>query len=197
MKCSQLHLILVNFKKNDPKHFCYNLQVSLATFDCLEQMIAGHLAFLYNSFTSQGPLSAQLATALFWFGHNENGASVKAVAQWAGISTGTVINWTCRVIIVFLALHNSTIHWPSEEEKEEAKEWVELVSFYAWQDGFCIVDRMATPLFQRPGYHSESYFVRIPSMALSAFISIFSSMWLTLFTYDFLSCHLIFLLKLR
>jgi hypothetical protein len=94
------------------------------------------------------------------FGHDGNGASVEAVTQWAGISTGTIINWTHRVMIAFLALHDSTICWPSEEEKEEAKEWVESVSCYAWRDRFCIVDRMATPLFQKPGYHSESYFHR-------------------------------------
>ena len=91
-----------------------------------------HPIFSNNANISQGPVSKQLAVALFWFGHNGNAASVKAVAQWAGLSAGTVVNCTCRVMITFLVLHDSAIRWPSEDEKEKSKQWVETVSCYAW-----------------------------------------------------------------
>ena len=75
-------------------------------------MIATHPIFLNDANVSQRPVSKQLAVVLFWFGHNENAASVKAAAQWAGLSAGTVVNYMHRVIIAFLALHDSAICWP-------------------------------------------------------------------------------------
>ena len=130
-KCSQLNLILVNSKFHDPKCFRLNLRVSSSTFDCLLEMIEMHTIFFNDTNNSQGPVSKKLAITMFWFGHNGNAASADAVAQWAGVSAGTIVNCTRRVIIAFLALHNSAIRWPSEDEKEKSKEWVEMVSCYA------------------------------------------------------------------
>ena len=156
-KCSQLDLILINFKLHDPKHFRSNLvRVSAGTFDSLLVIIDTHSIFLNNANISQIPVSKQLAIAMFRFGHNGNTASVEAVAQWAGVSAGTVVNCTCRVIIAFLALHDSAVRWPSEDEKEELKQWVEGVSCYTWWDGYCMVDGTPVVLFQKPGYHGEA-----------------------------------------
>jgi len=74
-------------------------------------------------------------------------------------------------MIAFLALHNSAIHWPLEEEKEAAKEWVESVSCHAWQDGFCMADGTPTDLFQKPGYHGEAYFDRKSNYSLNVQVS--------------------------
>jgi hypothetical protein len=166
-KCSQLDLILVNFKFHDPKRFRHNLRVSASTFDRLLEMIETHTIFLNDTNNSQGPVSRQLAIAMFRFGHNGNAASVEAVAQWAGVSAGTIVNCTRRVIIAFLALHDSAIRWPSEDEKEKSKEWVEMVSCYAWRDGFCMVDGTPIVLFQKPGYHGEAYFDRKSNYSLN------------------------------
>jgi len=94
----------------------------------------------------------------FRFDHDGNAASVEEIAQWSGVSAGSVVNCTCRVMIAFLALHDSAICWPSEDEKEESKEWVEVVSCFAWQDGYCMVNRTPVVLFQKPGYHGKAYF---------------------------------------
>jgi hypothetical protein len=69
-KCSQLDLILVNFKFHDPKCFRHNLRVSASTFDCLLEMIETHTIFLNDMNNLQGPVSRQLAIAMFRFGHN-------------------------------------------------------------------------------------------------------------------------------
>ena len=90
-------------------------------------MIETHPIFSNDAYVSQNPVNKQLAVAMFWFGHNGNAASVEAVAQWAGVSAGTVVNSTHQVMIAFLA-----IRWPSEEEREESKQWVEVVSCYTW-----------------------------------------------------------------
>ena len=146
-------------KTHDPKRFRHNLRVSASTFDSLLEMIETHPVFFNDTYASQSPVNIQLAVVMFWFGHNGNGASVEAVAQWAGVSAGTVVNCTCRVMIAFLVLHDLAIRWPSEDEKEELKKWVEMVSCYEWQDGYCMVNGMPIVLFQKPlaGYHGEAY----------------------------------------
>ena len=79
--------------------------------------------FLNDAHVPQSPVHIQLAIALFQSGHDGNTASVEAIAQWAGVSAGGVVNCTCQVMIAFFALHDSAIYWPSEEEKEESKQW--------------------------------------------------------------------------
>ena len=166
-KCSQLDLVLIDFKFHDPKCFWHNLQVSASTFDSLLEMIETHPVFFNDACTSQSPVNIQLAVAMFRFGHNGNEASVEAVAQWAGVSAGTVVNCTHRVMIAFLVLHDSAICWPSEDEKEESKKWVEMVSCYEWWDGYCMVDGTPVVLFQKPGYHGEAYFDRKSNYSLN------------------------------
>ena len=166
-KCSQLGLILINFKFDDPKRFRHNLRVSTSTFDSLQEMIETHPIFLSDAYVSQCPVSIQLAIAMYRFGHDGNAASVEAVAQWAGVSAGTVVNCTRRVMVAFLALHDSAIRWPSEEEKEKSKQWVEAVSCYAWRDGYCMADGTPVILFQKPGYHGEAYFDRKSNYSLN------------------------------
>jgi hypothetical protein len=126
---------------------------------------------------SQLLVDEQLAIALFRFGHDSNAASVDAIAQWAGVSCGTVVNSTRRVMIAFLALHDSVIHWPSEEEKEEVKDWVESVSCSEWRDGFCMVDGTLVPLFEKPGHHGEAYFDRKSNYSLNIQVTTTSYFW--------------------
>jgi hypothetical protein len=78
-----------------------------------------------------------------------------------------VIKSTYHIIIAFLALHDSVIHWPSEEEKEEAKDWVREASCDAWGGGYCMVDGTLVPLFEKPGYHGEVYFDRKSNYSLN------------------------------
>jgi hypothetical protein len=166
-KYSQLQLVLEDFKQGDPKRFRRNLRVSPDTFDSLLEMIHGHSVFINNSHYSQTPVSSQLAITLFRLGHDGNAASVESVAQWAGVSAGTVVNCTRRTMIAVLTLHDSAIHWPSAEEKEEAKQWVEDASCPMWRDGYCMVDGTQVVLFQKPGHHGEAYFDRKSNYSLN------------------------------
>ena len=86
---------------------------------------------------------------------------------------GTVVKATCQVIIAFLSLHDTVIHWPNEEEKEAAKEWVEAESCPSWRDGFCMVDGTLIPLFEKPGHHGEAYFDRKSNYSLNVQVSCF------------------------
>jgi len=185
-KCSQMVLVLVDFKIHDPKRFRRNLRVSSSTFDRLLEMIETHPIFSNDAINSQSPVSMQLAIAMFRFGHDGNAASVEAIAQWSGVSAGSVVNCTRRVMIAFLALHDSAIRWPSEEEKEESKEWVEGVSCFAWRDGYCMADGTPVVLFQKPGYHGEAYFDRKCNYSLNLQVrsTLFFCMRLLIMIYD-------------
>lgn len=172
-KCSQLILVLVDFKNNDYKWFQRNLCVSPATFDKLVIRIEGHSIFQNNSNMKQFPVQVQLAVTLYRFGHNGNAASVSGVAQWASISEGAVVKYTQHVIVAFLALHDTTIRWPSEEDKDEAKEWVEHTSCIVRCEGYCMVDGTLIPLFEKPGHHGEAYFDRKSNYSLNVQVSCF------------------------
>ncbi|KAF8156741.1 hypothetical protein B0H34DRAFT_658467, partial [Crassisporium funariophilum] len=153
------------------KQFRRNLRVAPSTFDALVGRIEGHSIFENQSNSQQFPVEIQLAIALYRFGHDGNAASVEAVAQWAGVSVGLVVKSTRRVIIAFLALHDTVVRWPSEDKKEEAREWVENQSCAAWRAGFCMVDGTLVPLFEKPGHHGEAYFDRKSNYSMNIQVS--------------------------
>ncbi|KAJ7606362.1 hypothetical protein DFH06DRAFT_925653, partial [Mycena polygramma] len=155
------------FKTDDPKRFRRNLRVSPETFDELVLRIEDHPVFSNNSRNPQTPTFIQLAIALYRFGHDGNAASVDSIAQWAGVSVGLVVKCTRRVIVAFLAIHDTVIRWPTEAEKEEAKDWVEEASCEDWRGGFCMVDGTLVPLFEKPGHHGEVYFDRKSNYSLN------------------------------
>jgi hypothetical protein len=45
---------------------------------------------------------------------------------------------------------------PPEEEKEQAKEYVEAVTYSEWQNGFLLANGTKFALFQKPGLHREA-----------------------------------------
>ncbi|GAW01816.1 DDE family endonuclease [Lentinula edodes] len=104
---------------------------------------------------------------MFRFGHFGNEASVESIAQWAGMSAGTVVNATRRVMVAFLALHDDVIHWPTARMKEEAKEWVEAATCAEWRNGWIFVDGTLIPLAEKPAYHGEAYFDRKSNYSLN------------------------------
>jgi hypothetical protein len=50
------------------------------------------------------------------------------------------------------------VRFPTPEEKEEAKQWVEKHSCKAWHEGWCFVDGTLVPLSKCPFWFGESYF---------------------------------------
>jgi hypothetical protein len=94
-------------------------------------------------------------------------ASVSAVAQWAGVSSGAVVKCTWRVMVTFLVLHDIAVHCPMDEDKEGAKKWVESVLCAEWCDGFCMVDSTLALLSQKLGHHREAYFNRKSNYSLN------------------------------
>jgi hypothetical protein len=157
-KSGQLDLYLTDFRSDHPGRFRKKLRVSPVVFDRLVELIQDNTIFHNNSNVPQLPVPIQLAIFLVRVGHYGNASAPEYVAQWAGVSVGTVINATFRCLIAFLALHDEAVMIPPEEEKERAKEYVEEITCPEWRKGFLLADGTKFALFQKPGLHGEAWF---------------------------------------
>jgi hypothetical protein len=93
----------------------------------LVDMIENHAIFGSDR---QLPCEIQLAIFLNCAGHYGNAATSQDIADWAGISVGSIYNCTNHVMIAIASLHDSAISWNLYDpdyicEKAKAKEWVE------------------------------------------------------------------------
>ena len=158
MKCSQVHLYLDDFRYDHPGLFRKRLRVSLFVFNHLVELIEVDTIFHNNSHIPQLPVPVQLVIFLFRVRHYGNASAPEYVAQWAWVSVGTVTNATYRCLITFLALHDEVVMMPPEEEKEQAKGFVEKVTCPEWRNGFLLADGTKFALFQKPGLHGEVWF---------------------------------------
>jgi len=154
--------VLNVYKTLRPDHFRKELRVTPNTFDCILEKIDKDPIFTNDSQNPQMPTEHQLAITLYRFGRFGNAASIDDVAKWSGYAKGTVLLATQRVMTAILRREfmDEAVSLPTEEQREEAKEWVESKSCKAWRDGWCMVDGTLVPLYERPYWFGESYFDR-------------------------------------
>ncbi|KAF7323210.1 DDE Tnp4 domain-containing protein [Mycena chlorophos] len=119
--------LLTTLKSKRADHFRAELRVNPSTFDALVRELEDDPVFHNNSNTAQAAVDLQLAVALYRFGHDGNASSLQSVANWARLGKGTVHLWTRRIMVAVLRpqFKSKAVCLPTEEEKEEAKEWVE------------------------------------------------------------------------
>ncbi|KAI5811938.1 hypothetical protein BZA77DRAFT_221680, partial [Pyronema omphalodes] len=158
---------LEDFNINDHDTFKRNLRVTPRIFDQPLMTLQNHPALSSNGTTTQLPIDHQLATALFRIWYHGSVTSNEGIAQWAGVSSGTVKKATRRVISAVLSLHDGVIKWPTEEGKEEASDWVQGVSCTAWRGGFCMAHGTLIALFEKPALIGEAYFDRKSNYSLN------------------------------
>jgi hypothetical protein len=104
------------FPDNDFRQMARMDQIS---FLRILQKIEDHQVFHNRSFNQQEKVWVQLVVALNRFGCFGNGISIGRVARFAGISNGTVWNFTKRVIKAILSLSPEYIHWPDASGRRE------------------------------------------------------------------------------
>lgn len=170
---SLMRFTLSKYRTLRPDLFRQDLRVAPDTFDKILERISDHPIFSNNSTIPQCPIEEQLAITLFCFGHYGNGASLERVRKWAGTSKGLVKLATRRVMTALLSpdFMKQAVQLPTDEEKEEAKTWVEEHSCKAWRDGWCLVDGTLIPLYNRPYWYGESYFDRKCNYSLNIQVS--------------------------
>ncbi|KIN95105.1 hypothetical protein M404DRAFT_53663, partial [Pisolithus tinctorius Marx 270] len=171
----QLHL-LDEWKIDHPRLFQHKLRVPPAVFSAIVDKIETHPIFHNNSNNPQLPVPIQLAIFLNAAGHYGNAATSQDMAEWAGVSVGTVHNCYKRVMVAILHHHDEVIHFNPEEpqdrrEKDRAKRYVEERTCPQWKGGFLCVDETPFNLFQKPGLHGEGFFDRKSNYSLSNQVS--------------------------
>lgn len=154
--------VLQVLKLSRPDKFREKLRINPVTFDHLVVRLQDDPVFSNNSGNSQISVEEQVAITLYRFGHFGNAASLQSVADWAGYGKGTINLVTRRIMTALLRpdFVSETVRYPTPEEKEQAKAWVEKHSCAAWRDGWCMVDGTLVPLAERPFWYGESYFDR-------------------------------------
>jgi len=173
-KLSQIPL-LVEFEEWHHDRYREIVRVEPEVFQGILLLIQDHHIFHNNSPNPQMPVKIQLVIFLKRAGHYGNAASPEAIAQWAGVSTGTVENCTYRCMIAIVSLHDDAIHLPTAAEKEAAKQWVEEeTKCPPWQNGFLNADGTKFPLFQKPGLHGDSWFDKNKEYSLDCQVSYFA-----------------------
>ncbi|KIJ29464.1 hypothetical protein M422DRAFT_188421 [Sphaerobolus stellatus SS14] len=158
----QLKLTLSVYKQQFPDLFKSFLRIQPTTFDALLLTIQNNSVFHNQSQNEQIAVDRQLAVALYRFGHFGNAASLTKVACWAGMGYGTVNLCTRRVIAAICdeLVGAGFMSWPTAQEIEEAKLWVERLTCTAWRNGWPMVDGTLVPLFARPGFYGNSWYDR-------------------------------------
>lgn len=156
-------------KHTRPDLFREELRMTPYTFDSLVERLQDDPVFDNDSPNEQMSPEHQIAIACVRFGYHGNAAKVKRVAYWAGCSVGAVLNATRRVMKALLRREfmDETMAWPTEEEKELAKQWIEDHSIKKWRGGWCFTDGMLGILYARPFWYGPSYYDRKHTYSLN------------------------------
>jgi hypothetical protein len=83
----------------DHHRFVNMLRVSPDVFQVLLDLIEDHPVFQNDSNNAQASVQVQLAVTLYRMGRYGNGASLEDIARYAGVSEGSVENFTERCVI--------------------------------------------------------------------------------------------------
>jgi hypothetical protein len=160
-RAPQLHM-LVHHEEHRPHLFRQKLRVDPEIFDDILDHISNHPIFQNQSNNPQLPVSIQLAIFMNRAGHYGNAISLEDVAQWAGVSVGSVVNCTNRVMVAVLDAHDQFICFPAgdSEDKDLAQKFAESRTCPEWRGGFLAVDGSTMDLFTKPGYYGETFYDR-------------------------------------
>jgi hypothetical protein len=172
-RAPQLHL-LVHFEEHCPHLFRQKLRVNPEIFDDILDLISNHPISHNQSHNPQLPVAMQLAIFLNRAGHYGNAISLEDVAQWAGISVGSVVNCTNHVMVAVLAQHDHFVSFPTpdSQDAEHAQCFVESRACPEWRKGIFAVDGSTVDLYAKPGFHGEVFFDRKSKYSVSCQVSI-------------------------
>jgi len=173
LRASQLHL-LHHAAKHHPVQFRQKLRVNPLIFDDILDQISDHTIFQNRSNNKQLPVAIQLAVFLFRAGHYGNACTPEDVAQWAGISVGTVVNCTHRVMAAILDQHDEFIYTPDvrSEDMHRAREFTESRTCCTWRNGVFTADGTAVNLYARPGMFGDCFYDRKGHFSLNCQVCI-------------------------
>ena len=150
MCASQLHL-LQNFVDFWPYLFHKKVRVNPEIFDCILDKISTSPVFTSKSNNLQLPITIQLAIFLNRAGHYGNAATPEDIAEWAGVSIGSVVNCTNCVMVAILDQHDNFVYVPEDESEDmgSACLFAAQKTCAAWQGGVFAVDGLTIDFFEK------------------------------------------------
>ncbi|KAL3679785.1 hypothetical protein R1sor_022741 [Riccia sorocarpa] len=92
------------------------------TFWHLFSLLEDHPIFINNSNCPQTPAVVQLAVALDRLGHEGNGACIDRSMELWGVSHGSLVNFTRRVLIALEDVLRRELEWPRAPERHRISE---------------------------------------------------------------------------
>jgi len=101
------------------------MRMRRSTFDHVLSLLRGHAGIVLqiSRGAAQLPLEKQLAIVLYRFDHYRNSSRVEAVGDLFGVSSGTVVKCTHRVIRGLRRIAPSVIRWPNAQQRAEQAKW--------------------------------------------------------------------------
>ena len=167
----------------DHHRFRNMLRIPPLSFHVLLGLIEPHPIFQSGSQNAQVEVEIQLAVTLYRMGRYRNGASVQEVARVAGISEGSVENYTERCLTAIESLHDMFVHQLTPEEKEQEKKWVDKHLGFkgTWWEGWVMYDGAIVVLYPCPGMQGETYYTRKGNYGFNVQVwcSISNILWLS------------------
>jgi len=142
----------------DPVRFRQTLRVSREGFQDILENIKSHHTFQAVHSGHQLPVEQQLQIALFRFGRFGNAASLEDIVRTFGVSKGTVVNATRRVIEAVLSLEDKYLCWFTPEESVNMKRRIRRISGFRNCLGF--LDGTTIVLEEKPVKDGEVYYNR-------------------------------------
>jgi hypothetical protein len=113
----------------------------------------------------RGSSELHLLVFLKYVGSNGNAASMSKMGKVFGISKGCFRNYVIRVMERILEHKDSTIFWPTEEEKREISR--RICAGHRFQNCVGFIDGTMLPLESKPLQHGEDYYCRKGFYALN------------------------------
>ena len=168
--CMILDLLLMQPR---PHLFHKKVRVDPAIFNCILDEISNNPIFHSNSNNPQLPVVIQLAIVLNRAGHYRNAIMPEDVAQWAGVSVGSVINCTNRVMVALLDQHDHFIYIPEadSEDAELAHLSVAQKTCVAWEGGIFATDGSTLHFFEKPSVYGDTFTDRKGNYSLNCQVS--------------------------
>ncbi len=169
-KSGTLHLAWEHANSpNDHHHFVQMLRITPESFHFILQLIENHPVFQTWSNRPQTLVQTQLAVTLYRMGHFGNGASVPDIAWTAGISEGSVEDFTNRCHVALHSHYARFICPLTEAEKEREKQWIEdNIGLVGWREGWIMYDGTIIVLYKKPGLNGDAYYTCKSNYGLNA-----------------------------
>ncbi|KAL3693772.1 hypothetical protein R1sor_007423 [Riccia sorocarpa] len=147
----------------------YELWLSLQCSRYMVQRLFGlciqdHPIFFNNSNCPQTPAVVQLAVGLDRLGHEGNGACIDRSMELWGISHGSLVNFTRRVLIAIEDTLRRELQWPTPQERQRISEAFTEKRFLG-----CVglIDGTLVELVQMPHFDGETYYDRKANYSLN------------------------------